>query len=80
MQDASLDSTPNSNIKFNAGMYSGFDQYNQNIGIDTPLDFLYRENTTNSRNPMGTNWGGKEHTNNALKRGDYEGREVYKHK
>ena len=47
MQDATLDSTPDSNIKFNAGMYSGFDQNNQNIGIDTPLDFLYRENTTN---------------------------------
>jgi len=79
MQDATLDSTPESKVKFNAGMYAGFDQYNQNIGIDTPLDFLFTEKTDKSRNPHDTNWGGKEHTDKALKGGDYAGREVYKY-
>jgi hypothetical protein len=79
MQDATLDSTPNSSIKFNAGMYSGFDQYNQNIGIDTPLDFLFTEKTDESRNPIDPNWGGKDYTANALKAGNYVGREVYKY-
>ena len=79
MLDATLDSTPNSNIKFNSGMYSGFDQYNQNVGVNTPLDFLYNEKTKLSRNPMDSNWGGKEYTKNALENGDYKGREVYKY-
>jgi len=79
MLDATLDSTPNSNMKFNTGMYSGFDQYNQNVGVNTPLDFLYNEKTTQSRNPMDPNWGGKEYTKNALQEGDYKGREVYRY-
>jgi hypothetical protein len=79
MLDATLDSTPNSNIKFNTGMYSGFDQYNQNIGVNTPLDFLYNEKTPQSRNPMDPNWGGKEYTKKALDDGDYKGREVYRY-
>ena len=79
MLDATLDSTPNSDIKFNTGMYSGFDQYNQNVGINTPLDFLYNEKTHKSRNPMDSNWGGKEYTNKALKDGDYKGIEIYRY-
>ena len=79
MQDATLDSNPDSTVKFNAGMYSGFDAYNQNIGLDTPLDFLFTEKTELSRNPYDNNWGGKEHTDKALKGGDYVGREVYKY-
>lgn len=77
--DATLDSTPNSNIKFNSGMYSGFDQYNQNVGLDTPLDFLYNEKTPLSRNPMDPNWGGKEYTKKALHHGDYKDREVLRY-
>jgi len=79
MLDATLNSTPNSNIKFNSEMYSGFDQYNQNVGVNTPLDFLYNEKTFLSRNPMDPNWGGKEYTKKALKNGDYKGRELYKY-
>jgi len=79
MLDATLNSTPNSNIKYNTGMYSGFDQYNQNVGVNTPLDFLYHEKTERSRNPMDPNWGGKDYTKDALKSGDYKGREVYRY-
>ena len=88
--DATKNSTPNSNlksqsnpkkdIKFNNNMYSGFDKHNQNIGLDTPLDRLFHERGENgvSRNPMDTNWGGKQFTKNAINKGDYKGREIYK--
>ena len=56
-----------------------YDQYNQNVGINTPLDFLYNEKTHKSRNPMDSNWGGKEYTKKALKDGDYKGREIYRY-
>ena len=81
MLDATKNSTPNSNIKLNSGMYAGFDQGNQNIGLDTPLDKLFNEKNTDgqSRNPMDTNWGGKKHTKSALERGDYKDREVKKY-
>ena len=79
MLDATLDSTPNSDIKFNKNMYSGFDQQNQNVGVNTPLDFLYNEKTTISRNPMDSNWGGKKYTKNALNDGDYKDRQVYRY-
>ena len=77
--DATLNSTPNSDIKFNTGMFSGFDQYNQNIGLDTPLDKIYHELSEVSRNPADPKWGGKEFTKKALDRGEYEGRYVYKY-
>lgn len=82
MLDATLDSTPFDNIKFNTGMYSGFDQYNQNIGLDTVLDHQFNEfnNDGKSRNPYDNNWGGKQYTLNAIERGDYKDREVYRYK
>lgn len=76
--DATLDSTPNSDIEFNSGMYSGFDQYNQNVGLDTPLDKIFKEQTEKSRNPMDPHWGGKNFTMQALEDGDYKDREVYR--
>ena len=79
MLDATLNSTPNSKFKFNSGMYSGYDQYNQNVGVNTPLDFLYVEKTIESRNPMDPNWGGKKYTKNALNKGDYEDRQIYRY-
>lgn len=79
MLDATLDSNSNSKVKFNTNMYSGFDQYNQNIGLETPLDFLYNEKTEKSRNPMDNNWGGKKYTQNAINKGEYKDREVYKY-
>lgn len=79
MLDATLDSNPNSKVKFNTNMYSGFDQYNQNIGLETPLDYLYNEKTEKSRNPMDNNWGGRKYTQNAINKGEYKDREVYKY-
>ena len=80
MQDATLNSTPDPNMKFNTGMYAGFDQQNQNIGNETVLDKMFHENTETSRNPMDTHWGGKEFTQSKIEAGDYKGREIYKYK
>lgn len=80
MLDATLNSTPGE-FKFNKGMFSGFDQYNQNIGLNTVLDNKFRETNDDgkSRNPYDKNWGGKTYTKDAINRGDYKGREVYKY-
>ena len=77
--NATLNSTPNSNMKFNDGMYSSYDQYNQNVGLDTPLDKIFNEKNKTSANPMDPHWGGKKYTELRVSNGDYKGREVYKH-
>ena len=77
--NATLNSTPNSSIKFNDGMYSSFDQYNQNVGLDTPLDKIFTEKNRTSANPMDTHWGGKNYTKSRVSNGDYKGREIYKY-
>tara|TARA_Y100000768_G_C23975689_1_gene682935 strand:- start:1926 stop:2618 length:693 start_codon:yes stop_codon:yes gene_type:complete len=79
MLDATLDSTPNSDIKFNTNMYSGFDELNQNIGLDTPLDKMFNEKSKKSRNPMDPHWGGKNFTKDAVLNGDYKDREIYRY-
>tara|TARA_B100000902_G_scaffold399988_2_gene474299 strand:+ start:3119 stop:3820 length:702 start_codon:yes stop_codon:yes gene_type:complete len=79
MLNATLNSTPNSNMKFNDGMYSSYDQYNQNVGLDTPLDKMFTEKNKTSANPMDTHWGGKNYTKSRVASGDYKGREVYKY-
>jgi len=77
--DATKNSTPNSNFKFNSGMYSGFDKHNQNVGLDTPLDKMFSEKNSKSANPMDTHWGGKKHTQSRVNAGDYKDREVHKY-
>ena len=79
MYDATKDSTPKSDHKYNNNMFQGFDETNQNIGLDTPLDKLYNSTSEKSANPMDTNWAGKKYTESRLKAGDYKGRYVYKH-
>ena len=79
MYDATKDSTPNSKYKYNNNMFQGFDEHNQNIGYDTPLDKMFNSNSEKSANPMDTNWGGKKYTEAKIKAGDYKGREVIKH-
>ena len=79
MQDASKDSTPSDNIKFNTNMYQGFDEHNQNIGLDTPLDNLFHENNNVSANPMDPHWGGKDYIQKKINAGDYKDRYVFKY-
>jgi hypothetical protein len=70
MYDATKDSTPKSDHKYNTNMFQGY---------DTPLDKLYNSSSDKSANPMDTNWGGKKYTESRIKAGDYKGRYVYKH-
>tara|TARA_B100000902_G_scaffold398322_1_gene464693 strand:- start:1517 stop:2128 length:612 start_codon:yes stop_codon:yes gene_type:complete len=62
--DASRDDPP-----YNKNSYPGFDQDNQYIGINTPLDKMYNEKNNISSNPMDTNWGGQKYTQSQLNKG-----------
>ena len=73
-----LDATKDNNAVFNNNMFNGFDAQNQDIGLDTPLDKIFHQPGNKSVNPMDPHWGGKNYTLNAVKRGDFEDRYVYK--
>tara|TARA_Y100001935_G_scaffold50964_1_gene42507 strand:- start:55 stop:642 length:588 start_codon:yes stop_codon:yes gene_type:complete len=58
--DASRDDPP-----YNTNSFPGYDQENQNIGLETPLDKMFNSSSeTKSANAMDTNWGGEEYSEN----------------
>lgn len=62
LTDANHDDPP-----YNANSFPGFDPYNQDIGRNTPLDKMFRDDKNPlSPNPMDTNWGGHEYTQNLV--------------
>jgi len=63
------------NVLFNKG-YPSFDSHNQYIGVETPLDTMFQENSMESVNPMDPNWGGRDYTKAAVKAGEFKGDEV----
>ena len=70
--DASHDSHP-----FNKNSYPAYDEQNQYIGLNTPLDKMFNDNSDSvSPNPMDTNWGGTSYTQNLIDKGYYAGDEV----
>jgi hypothetical protein len=72
LYDASRQDPP-----YNQHHYAGFDSQNQYIGINTPLDKMFHENYNGvSPNPMDTNWGGDNFTQNLVEKGFYKNREV----
>jgi len=73
-----LDATKDNNRVFNTNMFNGFDSQNQDIGLDTPLDKIFHQPGNKSVNPMDPHWGGKNYTLDAVNRGDFEDRYVYK--
>ena len=73
-----LDATKDNNDIFNTNMYNGFDSQNQDIGLDTPLDKIFHQPGNKSVNPMDPHWGGKNYTLDAVNRGDFEERYVYR--
>ena len=77
-QDEILDATKDNNVLFNKNMFNGFDSQNQDIGSDTPLDKIFHQPGNTSVNPMDPHWGGKNYTLDAVNRGDFEERYVYK--
>ena len=77
-QDEILDATKDNNEVFNKNMFNGFDSQNQDIGSDTPLDKIFHQPGNKSVNPMDPHWGGKNYTLDAVNRGDFEERYVYR--
>ena len=62
---------------YNKNSYPAFDPDNQDIGIETPLDKMFNESETSiSPNPMDTNWGGAQFTEQLIKAGYYKDNEV----
>ena len=69
MMDASRDNPP-----FNNQMYDGFDPLNFNMGDYTAHDAAFREKELTmkySDNPMDTNWGGRQYTEQVVASGAY---------
>jgi len=56
--------------------YPGFDQQNQTIGLNTPLDKMFHQSGGVSPNPMDDNWGGVEYTENLVQSGYYKDNEL----
>lgn len=75
VMDASRDGS-----EYNKNMFHGFDPYGQHVGVVTELDDIHKSTGKNgaSDNPMDTNWGGVEHTQESVESGKYEGRQVTK--
>jgi hypothetical protein len=72
--DATRDDPP-----YNTNAFPGFDGQDQYIGLNTPLDQLFHDNTSNmSPTPMDTNWGGKSYTQELVDSGYYAKEEVTK--
>jgi len=69
--DANRDDPP-----FNINDYTGFDEQNQYIGLDTPLDNMYNNNETEKANAMNADWAGTQYTQQLINQGAYSGDEV----
>jgi hypothetical protein len=63
---------------YNVNNYPGFDPLGLQIGVYTQLDAVHdsTEKAKTSDNPMDTNWGGVEFTQDAVESGKYEDNEV----
>ena len=57
---------------YNKDNMPAYDPMGQYIGLDTPLDKMYKETTSGpTANAMNTNWGGQEFSRNVVDRGAY---------
>jgi len=57
-------------------IYAGYDQQNQMIGCNGPLDKIFNQTSGVSPNPMDHNWGGVQFTENLVNSGYFKGNEV----
>jgi hypothetical protein len=71
LYDAGRDDPP-----YNKNSYPAYDPMDQYIGLNTPLDKMFHENTGVSANPMDANWGGQTFTQELVDGGYYQGDEV----
>jgi hypothetical protein len=69
-----------SSQKYNLNNYPGFDPYGLQTGVFNKLDEIHfsTENATLSDNPMDSNWGGVEFTQNSVESGKYDDNMVSK--
>jgi hypothetical protein len=75
-EDLLIDAT-RTDPPYNMNNYPGFDPKDQYIGVNTPLDKLYTQNFNGiSPNPMDTNWGGADFTEDLVQKGYYTDNEV----
>ena len=62
---------------YNQNSYPAYDPQDQYIGLKTPLDKMFHDNKdAKSPNPMDTNWGGKQYTQDLIDKGAYSQDEV----
>lgn len=66
LYDANHDDMP-----YNKNSYPGFDTQDQYVGVYTALDKNFNSNSKVSANPMDTNWGGAEYTDDMVLKGVY---------
>jgi len=68
------------NPPYNKDNYPGFDPQGQYVGIYTNIDKMHdsTEQETISDNPMDSNWGGIQYTNQTVEGGKYADRQVTK--
>lgn len=75
-QDLLIDAT-RTDPPYNMNNYPGFDPKDQYIGLNTPLDKIYNQSYNGvSPNPMDTNWGGADFTEDLVKKGYYADNEL----
>ena len=74
-----IDASRSSNV-YNVNNYPGFDPNGLQIGVYNTLDAIHdsTENTKISDNPLDTNWGGPEYTQQVIDSGKYEDNEIVK--
>ena len=72
-----VDSTRN-DPPYNKNSYPAYDESSYYVGTTTPLDTMdmAQEKSNVSPNPMDTNWGGSEYTQNLVDKGYYVDNEV----
>lgn len=71
LYDSHRDDTP-----FNANLFPGVDPHNQYIGLDVPLDNVYKsyKHKEKSPNAMDTNWGGIKYSREVVDGGAFDKR------
>ena len=70
--DAGRDDPP-----YNYNSYPSYDQQDQYIGLNTPLDQMFHDTGSKvSPNPMDSNWGGRAYTQKLVDEGYYKEDEV----
>ena len=71
LYDAGMDDKP-----YNKNSFPAFDQQDQYVGLNTPLDQMFHDKTKISPNPMDANWGGQSYTKELVDEGYYAEDEV----